>query len=110
MSNYGKVWQFPFRLTNAVNARYHQNTSASQLNSVVFKDKAHAGIGSRFFSLFPGLGYAAVYKVGNTEIIRCNRANGSRSFNVFTSTEDSLLFVTTWPSTTEMSSTGHLAR
>ena len=45
MSNYGKV------------------ASAAQLNSVIFKDKAHAPIGTRFFSLFPGLGYAAAYKI-----------------------------------------------
>ncbi|KAF2229915.1 guanine nucleotide transporter [Viridothelium virens] len=45
MSNYGKV------------------TSASQLNSIVFKDKAGASIPSRMISLFPGLGYAAAYKV-----------------------------------------------
>ncbi|KAF2183793.1 mitochondrial carrier [Zopfia rhizophila CBS 207.26] len=45
MSNYGKI------------------TSASQLNSVIFKDKAHASIPGRFVSLFPGLGYAAAYKV-----------------------------------------------
>lgn len=45
MSNYGKV------------------TSAAQLNSIIFKDKAHAPVGTRFFSLFPGLGYAAAYKV-----------------------------------------------
>lgn len=38
-------------------------TSAAQLNSVVFKGKAEAPIGTRFFSLFPGLGYAAAYKV-----------------------------------------------
>lgn len=38
-------------------------TSASQLNTVVFKDKAGASVGTRFFSLFPGLGYAAAYKV-----------------------------------------------
>ncbi|KAK4987606.1 high copy suppressor of abf2 [Elasticomyces elasticus] len=37
--------------------------SASQLNSVIFKDKAAASVGTRFFSLFPGLGYAAAYKV-----------------------------------------------
>ncbi|KAF1979140.1 mitochondrial carrier [Bimuria novae-zelandiae CBS 107.79] len=37
--------------------------SAAQLNQVVFKDKAHASVGGRFFSLFPGLGYAAAYKV-----------------------------------------------
>jgi hypothetical protein len=45
MSNYGRV------------------TSASQLNSIIFKDKATASIPARFFSLFPGLGYAAAYKV-----------------------------------------------
>ncbi|KAH8593659.1 mitochondrial carrier domain-containing protein [Bisporella sp. PMI_857] len=37
--------------------------SASQLNSVIFRDSASAPIGKRFFSLFPGLGYAAGYKV-----------------------------------------------
>lgn len=35
----------------------------STLNSVIFKDKASAPIGKKFFSLFPGLGYAAGYKV-----------------------------------------------
>ncbi|KAF2671907.1 mitochondrial carrier protein [Microthyrium microscopicum] len=45
MSNYGKI------------------TSAAQLNTVVFKDKAGASVPGRFFSLFPGLGYAAAYKV-----------------------------------------------
>lgn len=38
-------------------------SSASQLNAVVFKDKAGAALPTRFFSLFPGLGYAAAYKV-----------------------------------------------
>ncbi|KAK7514844.1 mitochondrial carrier domain-containing protein [Phyllosticta citriasiana] len=37
--------------------------SLKQLNSVVFKDKAAASLSSRFVSLFPGLGYAAAYKV-----------------------------------------------
>ncbi|KAF2002518.1 mitochondrial carrier [Amniculicola lignicola CBS 123094] len=45
MSNYGKI------------------TSAAQLNSVVFRNKADASIPGRFFSLFPGLGYAAAYKI-----------------------------------------------
>ncbi|KAF2471260.1 guanine nucleotide transporter [Lindgomyces ingoldianus] len=44
MSNYGKI-------------------SASQLNSVIFRDYAQASIPARFLSLFPGLGYAAAYKV-----------------------------------------------
>lgn len=33
------------------------------LNTVIFKDKASAPAGTKFFSLFPGLGYAAGYKV-----------------------------------------------
>ena len=45
MSNYGRI------------------TSPSQLNSVIFKDQAHASIPRRFISLFPGLGYAAAYKI-----------------------------------------------
>ncbi|KAG9622105.1 hypothetical protein KCU64_g20959, partial [Aureobasidium melanogenum] len=35
----------------------------TQFNTVIFKDKATAPFGTRFFSLFPGLGYAAAYKV-----------------------------------------------
>lgn len=37
--------------------------SAARLNEVVFKDKAHVSPGKKFGSLFPGLGYAAAYKV-----------------------------------------------
>ena len=37
--------------------------SASQLNSIVFRDYASASASRRFLSLFPGLGYAAAYKV-----------------------------------------------
>jgi hypothetical protein len=37
--------------------------SISRLNEVVFKDKAHAPALRKFTSLFPGLGYAAGYKV-----------------------------------------------
>jgi len=37
--------------------------SASHLNKVVFKDMASASVPGRFLSLFPGLGYAAAYKV-----------------------------------------------
>ncbi|KAK0651500.1 mitochondrial carrier domain-containing protein [Cercophora newfieldiana] len=35
----------------------------TQLNTVIFKDKASASAGRKFVSLFPGLGYAAGYKV-----------------------------------------------
>ncbi|RVX66781.1 putative mitochondrial carrier [Exophiala mesophila] len=38
-------------------------TSVSNLNSVIFKEYASAPIGTKFTSLFPGLGYAAGYKV-----------------------------------------------
>jgi hypothetical protein len=37
--------------------------NVSQLNTVIFKDYATATAGRKFFSLFPGLGYAAGYKV-----------------------------------------------
>ncbi|KAI1341664.1 putative YHM1 [Xylariaceae sp. FL0016] len=37
--------------------------NTAQLNAVIFKEKAAAPVGSKFFSLFPGLGYAAGYKV-----------------------------------------------
>ena len=33
------------------------------LNNVIFKDKANAPITTKFTSLFPGLGYAAGYKI-----------------------------------------------
>ncbi|KAL6855258.1 hypothetical protein ACO1O0_006397 [Amphichorda felina] len=38
-------------------------SGSSELNQVIFKDKAAAPIGRKFVSLFPGLGYAAGYKV-----------------------------------------------
>ncbi|KAK3683887.1 mitochondrial GTP GDP transporter [Podospora appendiculata] len=34
-----------------------------QLNAVIFKDKANAPLARKFVSLFPGLGYAAGYKI-----------------------------------------------
>ena len=40
-----------------------QVTSVSTLNNVIFKNYASAPIISKFTSLFPGLGYAAGYKV-----------------------------------------------
>ncbi|KAJ5272840.1 high copy suppressor of abf2 [Penicillium angulare] len=38
-------------------------TNAEQFNKVVFKEYADAAVGRKFTSLFPGLGYAACYKV-----------------------------------------------
>ena len=46
-----------------------QITSTSRLNDVIFKDKAGAPVGKKFTSLFPGLGYAAGYKVCITETL-----------------------------------------
>jgi len=39
------------------------NLSLSTLNSVVFRKYADASFGGKFLSLFPGLGYAAGYKI-----------------------------------------------
>ncbi|KAK1832765.1 mitochondrial GTP/GDP carrier protein 1 [Podospora conica] len=38
-------------------------STVAQFNKVIFKDKASATAGRKFVSLFPGLGYAAGYKV-----------------------------------------------
>lgn len=38
-------------------------SSISQFNNVVFREFANEGIGRRMLSLFPGLGYAAGYKI-----------------------------------------------
>ncbi|KAB5585441.1 mitochondrial GTP GDP transporter [Coniochaeta sp. 2T2.1] len=37
--------------------------TVAKFNAVIFKDKANASFGKKFVSLFPGLGYAAGYKV-----------------------------------------------
>ncbi|KAK4691205.1 hypothetical protein P7C71_g5745, partial [Lecanoromycetidae sp. Uapishka_2] len=37
--------------------------SAARLNEVIFRDTAHAPVLKKFTSLFPGLGYAAGYKI-----------------------------------------------
>jgi hypothetical protein len=44
-----------------------QVTSLAQLNTIVFKDKATASLGRKLTSLFPGIGYAAGYKVSLSE-------------------------------------------
>ena len=40
-----------------------QISGVSHLNSVIFRQYSDASIPRRFVSLFPGLGYAAAYKV-----------------------------------------------
>ncbi|KAG9243146.1 mitochondrial carrier domain-containing protein [Calycina marina] len=37
--------------------------NAAELNKVIFRDSANVSVGKKFTSLFPGLGYAAGYKV-----------------------------------------------
>jgi hypothetical protein len=37
--------------------------SAATINQIIFKKAADASIGGKFLSLFPGLGYAAGYKI-----------------------------------------------
>lgn len=37
--------------------------SSAELNQVIFRNHSKEAFGKRFFTLFPGLGYAAVYKV-----------------------------------------------
>lgn len=48
-------------IVDAYNLR--QINGVTHLNQVIFKDKATAPATRKFFSLFPGLGYAAGYKV-----------------------------------------------
>lgn len=49
--------------------------NAAQLNAVIFKDKAAAPLGKKFVSLFPGLGYAAGYKVRLHRLLRSSEAS-----------------------------------
>lgn len=65
MSNEGKVL-FPSFLPIALRMiadPKEKVSSVAKLNTVIFKDKANASAGRKFVSLFPGLGYAAGYKV-----------------------------------------------
>ncbi|KAL8712785.1 MAG: hypothetical protein Q9220_002993 [cf. Caloplaca sp. 1 TL-2023] len=64
MSNHGKVSSSgKIRFDTATKNQGQQITSNSMLNNVIFKDKADAAITRKLTSLFPGLGYAAGYKV-----------------------------------------------
>lgn len=77
----------------------------SQLNSVIFKDKANATTGRKFISLFPGLGYAAGYKVGAPSRSAGNRERGKtltrvdRFYKEYINTEVSRWRVTILPNT-----------
>lgn len=71
---------------------------------MLFKDKATAPAGKKFFSLFPGLGYAAGYKVRETVVIGMDGTvmlMGVRFRKEYTNMEDSHSCVITCRSTTE---------
>lgn len=56
-----------FHPVDTISKRLMSNTTRvnnlAKLNTVIFKDKATAAPAKRFLSLFPGLGYAACYKI-----------------------------------------------
>lgn len=54
-------------------------TPGLSMSTIVFKDKASAAMGTKFMSLFPGLGYAAGYKV----LQRVYKFGGQPYFNDF---------------------------
>lgn len=55
---------FVFHPVDTIAKRLMSNKDSSKtLNQVIFKDKAAAPLGTKALSLFPGLGYAAGYKV-----------------------------------------------
>lgn len=88
----------------------HQIESASHLNKVVFRDMASASVSARFFSLFPGLGYAAAYKVRPMACKPRARSNSDRSSNAYTSLVDSPSYGTISRKTTGAASIAHSAR
>ena len=75
------------------------------MNSVIFKDKAAAGIGKKLTSLFPGIGYAAGYKV---DVI----SNGTdrRYPSEYINMEDNYGFEISSPNITETLSIEFLAK
>merc|ERR1711939_223870 len=52
-----------FHPVDTVAKRLMSNKSSLPYSQIVFKDKAAAPLGTRLLSLFPGLGYAAYYKI-----------------------------------------------
>ena len=88
-----------------------QVTSAHQFNAVIFKDKASAPLSSRAVSLFPGLGYAAAYKVDSSVTPpRSPSLTGHRSSNGCINTEVNHSYAITLPKTMVISLTEASAR
>lgn len=102
-------WSIPY-------LSHRKITSASRLNTVIFKNYADATVARKFTSLFPGLGYAAGYKVGlRNEIYIHNKRWSvadfpSRYYKEYTSMEGNRLRETILLYITETNSTMSLAR
>lgn len=65
---------------------------SAPMSQVIFKDKAAAPLGKRFVSLFPGLGYAAGYKV----LQRIYKFGGQPYFNDYLTNNHRSFFVNTF--------------
>lgn len=80
MSNKAKVcFHFPCILSCLRLTSPHSQASASNLSTIIFREHAAAPLGRRLMSLFPGLGYAAGYKVAQ----RVYKFGGQPYFNDF---------------------------
>lgn len=62
-------------LCGVADGYHYQIASTEVFSQVVFKEYATAPIGRKFTSLFPGLGYAAGYKVSTDTTLRGPRVN-----------------------------------
>lgn len=79
MSNKAKVCPPPLSLPLLFPHGPPQQASASNLSTIIFREHAAAPLGRRLMSLFPGLGYAAGYKVAQ----RVYKFGGQPYFNDF---------------------------
>jgi len=78
-----------FHPVDTVTKRLMSNKGHESLTRVIFKDKATAPVGTRFLSLFPGLGYAAGYKV----LQRVYKYGGQPYFNDYLTKHHKQTFV-----------------
>lgn len=78
MSNQTRVNTNVFRITYHIftDCIWDKITSMDGMKQVVFKEYANASLGRKFTSLFPGLGYAAGYKVCKADHTRARATIG----------------------------------
>merc|ERR1711939_28142 len=81
-----------FHPVDTVAKRLMSNKSSLPYSQIVFKDKAAAPLGTRLLSLFPGLGYAAYYKITQ----RVYKFGGQPFFNDFLNNSYRSSFVDTF--------------